>query len=263
MTIVFLHGLAGSRETYGWLPASLAGHDVVRLDFRGHGAAPRTPGSYLIADFAADAVRALKATGPAVLVGHSLGGVAAWWATRLVPELVLGALLEDPPLYMGEPAEHVLNGAVAHFRDLHSSVPAWQAEGISEAVAAERLASEPSGPDPSPTVGELVTPEALAARAYALLHLDARVLETVIDGTMLAATDTVSPVPVPVAILAADDALGAAFPARHEQRLAASHPQIDVVRLQGAGHCIHDERAHRDAFLERVSAFTAAVGRDG
>src|SRR4051794_7611893 len=103
MTVVFLHGVAGSRATYGWLPASLAGHEVVRPDFRGRGAAPRAPGAYLIADYAADAVEALRSVGPAVVVGHSLGGVAAWWAARLVPELVLGAFLEDPPLYMGEP----------------------------------------------------------------------------------------------------------------------------------------------------------------
>jgi pimeloyl-ACP methyl ester carboxylesterase len=263
VTVVFLHGVAGSRATYGWLPSSLAGHEVVRPDFRGHGAAERTPGAYLITDYAADAVEVLRSVGPAVLVGHSLGGVAAWWAARLVPELVLGALLEDPPLYMGEPSEHVLNTGIPHFRHLRSSVPAWQGEEISEQTAVERLAAEPFAPNPALTVGEVVTEEALAARAYALLQLDPAVLDTVIDGTLLAATDTVSPVTVPVRVLAADDALGAAFPSRHEERLAASHPLVEVVRLAGAGHSIHDERAHRDQYLEQVEAFIAAVGRGG
>jgi pimeloyl-ACP methyl ester carboxylesterase len=263
VTVVFLHGVAGSRATYGWLPSSLDGHDVARPDFRGHGAAERTPGAYLIADYVADAVEVLRSVGPAVLVGHSLGGVAAWWAARLVPELVLGAFLEDPPLYMGEPAEHQLNTGIPHFRHLRSSVPAWQAEGISDADAIPRLAAEPFAPDPSLRVGDVLTEEALAARAYALLHLDPTVLDTVIDGFLLAATDTVSPVIVPVRVLAAGDALGAAFPSRHEQRLAASHPAVEVVRLAGAGHSIHDERAHRDAYLEHVTAFIAEVGRGG
>jgi pimeloyl-ACP methyl ester carboxylesterase len=263
VTVVFLHGVAGSRATYGWLPGSVAGHEVVRPDFRGHGAAARTPGAYLISDYAADAVEVLRSVGPAVVVGHSLGGVAAWWAARLVPELVLGAFLEDPPLYMGEPAEHTQNTAIPHFRNLRSSVPAWQAEGISEPTAIERLAAEPFAPNPSLPVGDVVTEEALAARAYALLHLDPTVLDAVIDGTLLAATDTVSPLTVPVTILAADDALGAAFPSRHEEWLAASHPAVEVVRLDGAGHSIHDERTHRDAYLERVTAFIAAVGRGG
>ena len=106
MTVVFLHGVAGSRATYDWLPDTVAGHRVVRPDFRGHGAAPRTPGAYLIADYFADVAAVLSEVGPAVLVGHSLGGVAAWWAAQRLPELVLGAFLEDPPLYRGEPAGH-------------------------------------------------------------------------------------------------------------------------------------------------------------
>jgi esterase len=261
--IVFLHGVAGSRATYGWLPETIAGHAVVRPDFRGHGAAERTPGAYLIADYAADAVAVLRSVGPAVVVGHSLGGVAAWWAARLVPELVLGAFLEDPPLYMGEPAEHLLNTGIPHFRQLRSGVPTWQAKGISEQTAIELLAAQPFAPNPSLRVGEVLTEEAIAARAYALLHLDPAVLDPVVDGTLLAATDTSSPVTVPVTILAADDALGATFPTRHEERLAASHPAVKVVRLPGAGHSIHDERAHRAEYLERVTAFIVAVGRGG
>jgi pimeloyl-ACP methyl ester carboxylesterase len=260
VTVVFLHGVAGSRATYGWLPEAVAGHEVVRPDFRGHGAAARTPGSCLISDYAADAVAVLRSVGPAVVVGHSLGGAAAWCAAQLVPELVLGAFLEDPPLYMGEPAEHQRNSGIPHFRDLRASVPAWQAEGISETVAAGRLAEQAFAPDPSLRVGEVLTEEALAARAYALLHLDPAVLDTVIDGTLLAATDTASPVTVPVTILAADDALGAAFPSDHEARLAGSHPAVEVVRLEGAGHSIHDERAHRDAYLWHVSAFIERAG---
>ena len=115
MTVVFLHGVAGSRATYDWLPDTVAGHRVVRPDFRGHGAAARTPGAYLIADYFADVAAVLSEVGPAVLVGHSLGGVAAWWAAQRVPELVLGAFLEDPPLYRGEPAGHAANEAISHF----------------------------------------------------------------------------------------------------------------------------------------------------
>jgi pimeloyl-ACP methyl ester carboxylesterase len=38
-------------------------------------------------------------------------------------------------------------------------------------------------------------------------------------------------------------------------RLAASHPDVDVVRVPGASHSIHDERAHRDEYARRVDAF--------
>src|SRR6058998_3364962 len=38
---------------------------------------------------------------PAVLVGHSLGGVIAACVARSRPDLTRGVLLEDPPLFVG------------------------------------------------------------------------------------------------------------------------------------------------------------------
>src|SRR4051812_33287744 len=245
--VIFLHGVAGSRRTYGWLPPSVAGHEVVRPDFRGHGEAARTPGRYLIADYGADAVAALRSAGPAFVVGHSLGGVAAWWAAQQVPELVLGAVLEDPPLFLGSPDGHASNGAVPHFEHLRAIVPAWRAEGLSEAETAARLAAEPFGADPSRRAGDVAEPDAIAARAYALLHLDETVLDTVIDGSLLAATDVDAPVTVPMMVLAAG--VAPAFRPEHAARLADSHPGIEVVTVAGAGHSIHDEREHRATYL--------------
>ena len=249
LAVVFLHGVAGSRATYSWLPASVAGHRVITPDFRGHGAAARTPGAYRIQDYVDDVLEVLRAEGPAVLVGHSLGGVAAWCAAQQVPELVRGAFLEDPPLYRGEPEGHAGNTAIPQFRLLRSLVLEWQAEGVSEAEAAARLAAEPDG--------QVQTPEALAARAYALLNLDPEVLDAVIDGSLLAGTDVVSPVDAPVSVLAAGS--NPAFAVEHEARLAATHPRAQVVRLEGAGHSIHDERAFRDEYFARVEAFVASA----
>lgn len=248
MTVVFLHGVAGSRRTYDWLPDTIAGHAVVRPDFRGHGEAARTPGAYLIEDYAADVVAVLRSVGPAFVVGHSLGGVAAWWAVQRVPELVLGAVLEDPPLFLGSPEGHAANGAIPHFRHLRALVPAWRAEGISEAVGVERLSAEPY--DGTRSAGDVAFDDAIAARAYSLLHLDETVLDPVIDGTLLAATDVTAPVTVPMTIAAAGAA--PAFTVDHEARLAASHPAISVERFAGAGHSIHDERGARASYFALV-----------
>ena len=83
-------------------------------------------------------------------------------------------------------------------------------------------------------------------------------LDRVIDGTLLAATDTSSPVDVPMSILAADDALGAAFPSAHEARLRATAPDVEVVRWRARATAIHDERAHRDEYLSHVVSFISA-----
>jgi pimeloyl-ACP methyl ester carboxylesterase len=247
--VVFLHGVAGSRATYSWVPESVAGHRVIRPDFRGHGAAARTPGSYRISDYVEDVLEVLRAEGPAVLVGHSLGGVAAWTAAQREPSLVRGAFLEDPPLYRGEPAGHAANTAIPHFRSLSALARRWQADGVSEDDAAAELAAEPDG--------EAQTDEALAARAYSLLNLDPAVLDTVIDGSLLASTDVDAPVEVPVCVLAAGSA--PAFCPSSEERLASTHPRVQVVRMEGAGHSIHDERAHRDEYFARVEAFVASA----
>ena len=77
-------------------------------------------------------------------------------------------------------------------------------------------------------------------------------LDRVIDGSLLAATDTASPVTVPVFVLASDPALSA-FPPSTRRGWRASHPGVEVVRLAGAGHSIHDERAHRDEYARHLA----------
>ena len=237
--------------TYSWLPESVAGHRVIRPDFRGHGAAARTPGAYRISDYVDDVIEVLRAEGPRVLVGHSLGGVAAWSVAQRAPELVRGAFLEDPPLYWGEPEGHASNGAIPHFRDLLArSRGTGRPPGVSEAEAAARSRR-------SPTVTRRPT-DALAARAYALLHLDPEVLDTVIDGSLLADTDVVAPVDVPG--LRAGRGLRAGVLRR--QRGAARRRRIRACRScasRAPGTAIHDERAFRDEYFARVEAFVASA----
>jgi pimeloyl-ACP methyl ester carboxylesterase len=249
--VVFLHGAAGSSATYGWLPD--LGRTVIRPDFRGHGRSSRVPGGYLLGDYVDDALSVLRETGPAVLVGHSLGGVVAWTVAQRHPELVTSIVLEDPPLFLGEPAEHARNGAVPHFIALRADAQRWQSEGTGrEAVIAE-LAAMPYGADPSRSAGDVAAEDAISARAHSLLHVDVAMFGPIIDGTCLAPADLAAPLGVPALIVAADDAFGAAFQTRHAERLAGSHPEVRVQRITGAGHSIHDETAHRTAYLRAVA----------
>ena len=189
---------------------------------------------------------------PAVVVGRSLGGVVAWWLAQNHPDLVVAAFLEDPPLYMGEPAEHERNSAIPIFGELIAAAARWHADGVSEADAPAELAAGPLGP--------VTCDDAHAARAYALLAMDPGVLEQAEDRSTLADTDTTSPVSVPVFLLAADDGM-AAFPSRHAERLAQTHPAVAVVRVEGAPHGIHDSCAHRDVYVEHVARFLDAHAR--
>jgi pimeloyl-ACP methyl ester carboxylesterase len=259
--VVFLHGVSGSMRTYAWLPEEVTeGRRIVRVDLRGHGRSAHAPGAYDIDSYGEDVVEALRETvgRPAVLVGHSLGGVVAWWVAQGHPELVTAAFLEDPPLYMGEPAEHELNGAVPIFRTILDMVARWKAEGIGADAVAAQLAAAPFGPDRSRTSAEGLADDVPAARAEALLQMDPGVLEGAADRSTLAPTDTTSPVLVPVLVLAADDEKGSAFPTRHAERLAISHPDVEIARVAGAGHGIHDERDHRGDYVSALAGFLAA-----
>jgi pimeloyl-ACP methyl ester carboxylesterase len=243
--VVFLHGVSGSMRTYAWLTGAITeGRRIVRVDLRGHGRSEHAPGTYDIDRYSEDVVEVLRETvgRPAVLVGHSLGGVVAWWVAQRHPELVAAAFLEDPPLYMGEPAEHRENPAIPYFAMLRDTAVRWQSAGTPEADAAaelERLDAEGRSAQ-----------DAYASRAFALTHLDPRVLDALIDGTLFAAVDTRSPMEVRAFILAAGEM--PAFPPRHEERLAMSHGDVVVGRVPGARHVIHDERAHRDEYVRAL-----------
>ena len=75
-------------------------------------------------------------------------------------------------------------------------------------------------------------------------------LDPIIDGSALAATEVDAPVRAPALILAAG--LAPAFGVEHERRLARTHPDVEVRRVEGAGHVIHDELAHRDDYLQAL-----------
>jgi esterase len=240
--VLFLHGVSGAGATYRWL--ALEGCRTVRLTFRGHGASARRPGTYRLADYVEDAVSVLEQIGPAAIVGHSLGGVTAWTVAQQRPELVTRLFLEDPPLYMGDPRYHGANPALEGFREQQAAVRAWQARGATEAEIAAEL-----------DFTDIQTPDAIASRAYALRHLDPEVLDRVLDGSALTGADATAPVAAPTLIVAADEAEGSAFWSEHEQQLAQTHPTVQVVRIPGAPHTIHDTAAVRDEYVRHLRAW--------
>lgn len=95
--IVLLHGLMGRARTWWRVAEWLRPYGAVYgLDARGHGRAPRV-GPWTTERLAADVADALRAldAGPAVLIGHSMGGLHAWAVAARYPELVRAVVSED------------------------------------------------------------------------------------------------------------------------------------------------------------------------
>jgi pimeloyl-ACP methyl ester carboxylesterase len=257
-TVLFLHGVGSSGRTWEWLPDELTrGRRIVRVDLRGHGRSDHAPGTYVLPRYGADvaAVLGSVASRQAVVVGNSLGGVIAWWLAQNHADLVTAALIEDPPLLAGETPEP----EAGRFRDVFHAVKAVILEGRERGLSEEELARDIAricwGPPGTPALGELLTDDGLGTMAYGYHRLDLGVIDGAIDGSTLAAAETRTRVAPPVVVVAADDAAGAAFSTGDEERLASSQPTVEVVRVAGSGHRIHDIRAHRETFAAHLHRF--------
>lgn len=96
--LVFLHGFGADR--FGWTanaPQFTGEATVWALDLPGHGEAPDLVGDGSAATLAQAVVtRLAQLSGPAVLVGHSLGGAVALEVARQAPQLVKHLVLIAP-----------------------------------------------------------------------------------------------------------------------------------------------------------------------
>jgi pimeloyl-ACP methyl ester carboxylesterase len=105
--ILLLHGLMGRATTWWPVTRWLTGYGrVVGMDARAHGRNPLTEGR--TEDFAADAAKVISAEGlgPAVMIGHSMGGLHAIAVAAAYPELVRAIVVEDmAPDFRGRTAD--------------------------------------------------------------------------------------------------------------------------------------------------------------
>ena len=260
--LVLLHGITNSTATYRWLIPRLTDRcTTYAVDFRGHGRSDRAPDAYLLSDFVTDAVAVLRAIGePVLLLGHSLGGGVAACAAQQHPDLVRAVFLEDPAMFGRQAAEsdeqHVLLTA---FGLLRAGIPTWQESGATVEQLKTAFAQAPSSA--GGTLGELLTDDGLEAMVEALLQLDPTVLDPVLDQTSQPQYVADEPMGVPGTILAPDpDAPDGLLRTEHVLDLEKRNPDLRVEVLAGAGHLIHDAKAHRARYVELLDDVLAAYG---
>lgn len=140
--VVLVHAVTSNQAVWafsGLVDALAADFRVTTYDLRGHGASDRPPTGYTSADMAEDfrALHAALGLGPAVLVGHSFGGVTALHAAVVAPEAVAGVILSDS-FFPGLRAEEPNFGKMALWSDLRETFGKVGAE-LSEAVDFARL----------------------------------------------------------------------------------------------------------------------------
>lgn len=100
--LILAHGRSDNGECWTPLAEALEGEwDIVAYDARYHGFSDAVEGDPRGGRDLVGVVEALDLERPAAL-GHSKGGWAVMAATAARPELFACAILEDPPLWMGE-----------------------------------------------------------------------------------------------------------------------------------------------------------------
>jgi pimeloyl-ACP methyl ester carboxylesterase len=254
--VVLLHGVSDSRLSWADLPTRLADHNrVLAPDFRGHGDSDRTPGEYVLSRYAGDVIALCERVldRPSVFVGHSLGGVVAAHVAATRPDLVRGAFLEDPPLFLvADPGAFDSSVYALIFPWMQMIVREAQATDDPEAAlrAAVRSAPAMSGQG---TLADSLGPDGTDRTVYGWLHFDPDVFDQVLDGTALGGYDPDAAISCPVTLVRADPAMGGAFNAEHEERFTRMAPSTEYIFAEGCSHQIHTERP--EWFAERVLEF--------
>jgi pimeloyl-ACP methyl ester carboxylesterase len=95
--VVAAHGVTATHQAWALVGPRLGrDHRFVAADLRGRGASRDLPAPYGMASHAADLAAVIEAYGgPAILVGHSMGGFAVVRTVRERPDLVSRAVLVD------------------------------------------------------------------------------------------------------------------------------------------------------------------------
>lgn len=123
--VVLIHAVTSNLAVwlFSGLPDALAADFRVTVyDLRGHGASERPPTGYTSAAMAEDFrhLHAELGLGPALLVGHSFGGVVATHAALLAPDAVAGVVLSDS-FFPGLKAVEPNFGRMAIWADLRET----------------------------------------------------------------------------------------------------------------------------------------------
>jgi pimeloyl-ACP methyl ester carboxylesterase len=243
--VVLAHGF--SDDGLCWTPVAEvleSDYDVIMVDARGHGQSEAPDQGYNMADMAGDLRGVIAELGlhqPPV-IGHSMGGGTALALASLYPDVPGAILLEDAaPLGLAEmrmphdPNRHArIMERIASLRsktreqliaEQHAAAPAWSEDVLGLwADAHLRLSPEAAAFDPTTDVDwPAVLPR----------------------------------IRCPALLVAADPEHGGMISAESAAVFGSYVPQLRVITIAGAGHCVRYEQF--DRYIDIVRGFLAGV----
>lgn len=148
-----------------------------------------------------------------------------------------GAILEDPPWFLGERAKWDRTAFPRLFAIITERQETWRRGNAPLSICLDFLANAPL-PNGA-TTKDFVSARHLLSHASALQRQDLRCwgeADEGVTGSALTAIDTSRPFLRPVMVIRGEDRLGAAFLDKHCDRLQAVNPVTDIVQYLGCGH---------------------------
>jgi pimeloyl-ACP methyl ester carboxylesterase len=255
--LILLHGLGRSWQDFAVLIPRFSSYwHVYAVDMRGHGKSGHVPRGYTSAGYAAEIVRFVRdlVAEPAILFGHSMGGVAAVHVAAQHPDIVLAVILGDNPL-SGDHLQH------SFYRELFVGLHALAMRGGTLQELAKGLAniriSLPGLDYPIP-LGDLPgNDEAYLTKwAESLRHLDPEVFAMTLDGSTLADFESEVLLPkmrCPTLIMQASPELGGLMTDEEVERAMRLLPRPKLVKFPLLGHALHLQQPQ--PVIKAVSAF--------
>ena len=259
--LVFLHGVGRCWQDFTALTGALSARwEIHALDFRGHGPSEHTPGKYLVRDYVRDAVALVRdhVRRPVILYGHSLGALVAAAIAAELPELVRGAVLEDPPFTLLGP-----NISQTPFQTLFRAFADVSQRGLSAVELAQALADvRIPTPDMRGQVrlGDGRDEVSLRFSAECLRRVDPALWAPLANGGWMEGYDypaLITKIRCPVLLLHGDVAEGSMMPQAVVDEVARTLADCTKVAVAGPGHLIHNLAG--ELTLRLVASFCEAI----
>lgn len=252
--VVLVHGAMDRSGSMLRVRRALRGtYRVLRYDRRGYGRSLAT-GPSATFDQQVDDLAALLAGRPAVLAGHSFGGLVCLTLAQRSPDLVRSVLAYEAPMMWERwwPGDSPGLGALASApRTTGHDAGGGDAEGDADGNAAEWFLRRMIGHDR----WERLAPEVRAER-----RAEGATLVAELRSVRRPFPVPYSPEAVPVPVLAAFGSETRPHQMRAADELARRAPRGTIAVVEGANHGAH--LSHPQAFADLVRSAFSLAGRD-
>jgi pimeloyl-ACP methyl ester carboxylesterase len=252
--LVMLHGGAWCWQEYlSLIPTLSRRWHVHALDLRGNGDSGWVAGKYRLEDFAEDNVEFVRRlAAPAVLIGHSIGGVIALMVSARCPEKVKALIIEDSPLSLDNYRRIVESGRdmFAFWLELKKSA---QCETDLALALADKYGNFPG-----------VTATWILFFAGCLWHLDPTFFDPLLhdfDGFVRGydPIQILTKIQCPVLFVRGETTLGAVM--TDEEIAWAKHNfgNVNIAQISGVGHLLHLQEQGQAPVLAEMMAFLGTI----